>query len=246
MVGNTVPLTPDFDMGFAHGGAADTPWRRLRYLLQLIEEGKIRTDTLGMLASERPVNDAERAKAEKSGYSKSGKPAMTEFDLAQNAASEQLDIADDEWTLIEGYDPTIPEQHRYQHRYKIAYAEKNGKHIFVLSAPMIVENRLHPDGKRRNRSNTADTMAMVAKMLGDVRHEPKVVASTDAVFQFQRPDGESRLAPLGVEYHQVGYNRQTAGMPDHPPRYYAQELWSLINQTYKARDYLRNQYDLAA
>lgn len=246
MVGDTVPEEPDFDMGFAHGGAADTSWRRLGYLLQLINQGKVQTDTIGMLASERPVNDAERTRAEKSGYSKSGVPAMTEFDLARNAASDRMDITDDEWTLIEGNDPTIPEQHRYQHTYKIAYAEKDGKHVFVLSAPMIVDNRLHPDGKRRNRSNTADTMAMVAKMLTDVRHEPKVVASTDSVFQFQRPDGESRLAPLGVEYHQIGYSRETAGMPDHAPRYYAQELWSLINQTYKARDYLRNQLNHTA
>ncbi|MFZ2544380.1 MAG: hypothetical protein WAW80_00145 [Candidatus Saccharimonadales bacterium] len=244
MVGDSTPEDPECDMGLAHGGAADTIWRRLKYLSELVDAEKINTNTFGALASERSVNDAERERAKRSGYSKRGEPAITEFDLARNAASDIFDIDDEEWMYINGNDPTIPEQHRYQSSYKIAYAAKDGKHVFVLSAPMIDENRQHPDGKRRNRSNTADTMAMVARMLHDVKSDPKIIASTDAIFQFQRPDGESRLAPLGVKYEQVGFSREWANMPDFTPRYYAQELWSLINQTYKARDYLRNQYNI--
>lgn len=246
MADDYMPLESDFDMGIALGGAADSAWRRLKPLKERIDAGEMNTDIVALFASDRPVNDAERERAKMSGFSKSGKPAMTEFDLSLNAASDQYDIDENEWEIIDGYDPSIPEQYHFQHKYKIAYAEKDGKHLFVLSAPMIGENRLYSDGNRRVRSNTADTFAMAARMLQGLGHTPRLVASTDSIFQFQRPDGESQLAGLGVEYRQMGSSRATVDMPEWQPQQYAQELWSLINQTYKGRNYLRAQHDIAA
>lgn len=248
---NSEPSRHDFDIALVPGSAGKSPRNRLNYLLKLMEEGKVNTDTIALLGSERPVNmkplangTTELDRAGENGYDISGNPAATEFDILRNSAAHALNIRDDEWQSVTGNDPNIPEQHHYQHAYRIAYAEKDGKQIFVLSAPMIDEDRLYPTGNRRTRSNTKDTVRMTAEMLRDHMQDGRELNAavvTDAVFaKFQEADFASVLAESGVRVEAAGFSRAEAGAADWPGgnNYYAQELLSALRQTRAARDQL--------
>ena len=252
---NSEPSHTDFDVAFVPGSAGKSPANRLNYLLKLMEAGYVNTDTIAMLGCERKVNmnldkngRTEIDRAGSAGYDKSGNPAKTEFDILRNSAAHALDIADEDWQMFEGQVGSIPEQHRYQYKYRIAYAEKDGKHIFVLSTPMLDEDRLHPDGNHRDRANTKDNVRMAAEMLRDHVKDGKELhafLSTDAVFaKFQEADLASILATYGVKLQAAGFSRKEADSPDWPGgnNYYAQELLSTLRQTRAARDLLRSSH----
>lgn len=251
---NSEPSRTDFDIAFVPGSAGKSPMNRLNYLLKLMEAGYVNTDTIAMLGCERPVDTkpnkagtTELDRAGAAGYDMSGNPAITEFDLMRNTAAHAFDIADEDWQIFEGQVGSIPEQHRYQYKYKIAYAEKNGKQIFVLSTPMLDEQRLHPDGNYRNRANTKDNVRMSAEMLRDQigsMEEMNAFLVTDAIFaKFQEADLASVLAPYGVRLQTAGFSRKEADSADWPGgnNYYAQEILSTLRQTRDARNLLRNE-----
>lgn len=249
---DTEPTIHDVDAAFVLGSSGKTPRARLDYLLDLMEVGKLSTDMIVMIGSERPVNMKPNAnglteidRAESAGYDSSGNMAKTEFDIMRNTAAAALSIEDDDWEMITGYDPSVPEHHHYQNQYRIAHAEKNGKQVMVISAPMIGEERFYPDGNRRPRSNTSDGYRMAAQMMRD-HAEPgqefTTVSVTDAIFTpFQEADAKAVLAKdFSIENETVGYTRKRAGLPEWPggDALYGQEVLSALRQTRAARDYL--------
>ena len=247
---NTEPANPDADMVFVLGSAGAIPGKRLDYAVELIEAGKLNTNVITLVGSERPIamqrnaaglNELDRAGV--AGYNKHGIPAATEFDLLRNTAAEKFDIADEDWQIFTGRDPRVPAEHNYQADWRIAFYEKNGMNIFVTSAPMLDENRIQPNGQPRNRSNTIDGFIMASEMLRDMdaKNDMHTVMVTDAIYNtFQDADGKSALAPRGITSETVGYTREHAGLPEWPGgnALYIQETLSVLRQTRAARDTL--------
>lgn len=247
---DTEPHNPDADMVFVLGAAGAIPGKRLDYAVELIEAGKLDTNVVTLIGSERPLmmqknaaglNELDRAGT--AGYSKNGVAAVTEFDLLRNAAAAKFDISDDEWQVFNGRDPRVPAEYNYQTDWRIAYHEKDGMNIFVTSAPMLDEHRTQPNGQPRNRSNTIDGFIMASEMLRDLDQEKDmhVVMVTDAIYnKFQDADGKSALAPRGITSETVGYTREHAGLPEWPGgnALYIQEVLSTLRQTRAARDTL--------
>lgn len=251
MTVDTEPTTPQADAVFVLGSSGKTPRKRLDYALELIEAGALQTDTLVLIGSERPVDIRQNAaglneidRAESAGYDKSGNVAKTEFDIMRNSAAAALDIPDEAWEYVKGYEPQVPEHHHYQDNYTVAYTKAGNKNILVVSAPMLSEERIYPDGNRRPRSNTLDGYRMVARMMRDTTNEEEplhTVSITDAIFtRFQEADAQSTLAEFGITNETVGFTRKHAGLPEWPggDALYAQEILSALRQTRAARDYL--------
>jgi len=242
-----------FDTAFVLGAAGFVPAKRLDYLVELMEQGKVDTDVIVMIGCERPItmtpnaqgkNEIDRAGA--AGYNTSGEMAKTEFDLMRNTAAAKFDIPDDAWKTVEGTDVDIPEE--FHRDWRIAYTTtKDGKTICIVSAPMLSEDRYYPDGNARKRANTADGYIMAAELLSDYfdhlpqARTPQALTVTDAVFnRFQSADAIASLAPEGIESETVGFTREHAGLPDWPggETYYLQEILSTLKSTVKARDAL--------
>jgi hypothetical protein len=243
-----------FDAALLPGAAGFVPAKRLDYLVELMDRDKVKTDIIFMIGCERPINmkpndkgqnEIDRAGA--AGYNQAGDIAQTEFDLMRNTAAVKFDIADEDWSTVEGTDVDIPEE--YHRNWRIAYATtKDGKTICVISAPMLTEeDRIYPDGNPRQRANTPDGYAMAADLLHDYfghlpeGESPRALTVTDAIFnRFQGNDAKTVLAPEGIDSEAVGFTREHAGLPDWPggETYYLQEILSSIKSTYKARNAL--------
>lgn len=251
---DTEPLQPHFDVAFIPGAAGIVPTKRLDYLVELMDKGKVDTDVIMMIGCERPVNMKPNAKGQNeidragaAGHNQAGDIAQTEFDLMRNTAAVKFDIADEGWNTVAGTDVDIPEE--YHRDWRIAYTTtKDGKTVCVTSAPMLTEeDRVYPDGNPRKRANTPDGYAMAADLLRDYFDHlpnggsPRALTVTDAVFnRFQGNDARTTLAPEGIESETVGFTREHAGLPDWPggETYYLQEILSSIKSTRKARDAL--------
>jgi|GEM_PF-4098432 len=250
---NTEPTQKDFDVAFIPGAAGLVPAKRLDYLVELMEQGKVDTGVIVMIGCERPItmtpnaqgqNEIDRAGA--AGYNTSGEMAKTEFDLMRNTAAAKFDIVDEDWKTIEGTDIDIPED--FHRDFRVAYATtKDGKTICTVSAPMLSEDRYYPDGNPRKRANTADGYIMTAELLSDYFDHlpagatPQALTVTDAVFnRFQGADAIGSLAPEGIESETVGFTREHAGLSDWPggATYYLQETLSSLKSIVKARDEL--------
>lgn len=243
MTVDTTPTDPEADVIFILGGAGRTPHNRLAYFQKLEESGALRGKTVVMIGSERPVNEAERGRAEAAYDGASFEGATTEFELSRMTAGYDVGIAPEEWETIEGYDASIPEQYHFQHKYRVAVAEKDGVNFMVVSAPMMDEDRLYPDGNPRPRSNTRDGYHFVASMMRDYAEPGEAIKSvtvTDGIFtEFQGADA-SALAVHGVKNETVGFTRKTAGLDEWPGgnNLYVQEVLSALRQTRVARDAL--------
>jgi hypothetical protein len=249
MKSDTEPKFTDVDMVFIPGAAGAVPAKRLDYAMELIEAGKLNTEVITMIGCERPIdmkpnasgtNEIDRAAT--AGYNSNGEPAKTESDLMRNTIATKFGIKDEEWETWEGTDSRVPKNLGFQEDWKIYYCEKDGMHLFVVSAPMLGEDRHYPNGNPRNRSNTSDGYIMTAEMMRD--HNPtapiRTVTITDSIYQFQAPDAEGALAPYGVDADFAGYNRDHFNQPEWPAgdAAYIQEVLSLLRQTRAARDYL--------
>jgi hypothetical protein len=246
---DTEPTFQEVDMVFIPGAAGAVPAKRLSYAMELIEAGKLKSNVITMIGCERPIDmkpntagTTEIDRAGPAGHNSHGEPAKTESDLMRNTIAVQFGIADEEWETWEGTDPRVPKDLGFQENWKIYHCEKDGMHLFVLSAPMLGDARYQPDGSARTRSNTSDGYIMAAEMMRD--HNPnepiRTVTITDSIYQFQAPDAEGALAPYGVEADFAGYNRQHHNQPEWPAgdAMYIQEILSLLRQTRAARDYL--------
>ena len=246
----TEPSSPDFDVAFVPGAAGKIPANRLAYLRELESNGKLHTSNIVLIGSERPVDLKANAsglteidRAGNAGYNSRGEQAQTEFDIMRNTASVAYGINEDDWDIIEGIDVEVPHDKGFHDAYRVATTKVGDQNIFVVSAPMLEENRISASGKPRNRANTTDGYLMTAKLF-NVKPEDQLRALvvTDAVFTpFQHVDAEKVFAPFGVAVETAGFTRAHAGMDTDWPggdSYYLQEILSNLRSTRDARDAL--------
>lgn len=253
---NTVPVQPEAEMVFVLGGAGATPANRLKYTIDMIERGELKTNVIVMVGCERPLvlkrnpsGENELDRAGEAATNSKGELAETESDLMRNTAENVLGFSDDDTQVFEGFDPRVPAEQGFHRDWKITYADIDhpqlgALNIFATSAPMLGDNRFHPDGKPRNRANTSDTMIMMAEMNRDVNPDKPIhtIVVTDAIFTaFQGPDAKGAMAPYGISSETVGYNREYAGLEDWSAgdTLYKQEVLSALRQTRAARNTLR-------
>lgn len=244
----TEPTEFAADMVFIPGAAGMVPANRLAYFAELEESGKLSTPNVVLIGSERPVNMVpngigltEIDRAGLAGYSSGGTVAKTEFDIMRNTAASAYGIQDSDWETITGRDPEVPPQ--YQGEYRVAHTKVGAQDIFVVSAPMLDEDRISPNGTPRTRANTIDGYLLMMKLINPKKEDTlRAVVVTDAVFTpFQQIDAQKAFAPIGVEVETVGFTREHAGMSDDWPggdAYYLQELLSTFRSTRFARDQL--------
>src|SRR5690606_32457607 len=139
IAGDTEPRVPQADAALILGGAGKSILDRATYARELVEAGKLQTSTIVLLGSSRPVNDTERQRA---GTYAEG--ATTEYELAKNAAVEQFGVTFNDEEEFVGYDDKVSTG--FEAGWRIAHAQTSGgMNIFVLSAPMLTEDRFYPD-----------------------------------------------------------------------------------------------------
>ncbi len=251
---NTEPKDPDVDAAIVLGAAGVTPRTRLEYLVDLMDQGKVNTSRIVMVAGERQMDmrqdkngQTEVDRAGEVAYNFGGEPAATEFDLMRNTVAKQFNVADNEWEYYEGDDPNVPHEQGFHTTWRFARAYKDGKEILVTSAPMIDEDRYSPaDGSPRNRANTIDSWLFAARILQMGKIDGgKLLGVTNSVFvPFQHADAQKALTGYGINVETVGMNREYSGLPEWQGGdigYYIQEILSAIRQTKFARDRLVEQ-----
>lgn len=235
LAGDTVPTEPKADAVLVLGGAGKSPLDRTKYTKELLSNKTLDTNTVVLLGSSRPVDDAERSRG--GAYAKT---AQTEYDLMMCAAAEVFDISFNEQDEIVGYDDKVPTG--FEGSWKIAHAVVDGINVFVLQSPMLTEQRFYPDtmtikdgahveklGNRRARANTSDTYNMFAKV-AELQEGSKVVAVTNAHFRpFQGADAVAELSTYGIKTEVVGYDPSHFGNPPKKNEELLQETLSAVN-----------------
>ncbi len=227
LAGDTVPENPQAQAAIVLGGAGKSPLDRTLYTEELLDKGLLQTDTIVLLGSSRPVNQAE---IDRGGNYAVG--ARDEYELMKNAAVEAFGVEFDDNDELQGYEDSVPAG--FEAGWKIAHAQsQDGRNIFVLSAPVLTEP-FYPDGSRRPRANTADTYKDFAKV---AQFEPgsHVVAVTNAHFRpFQGADAVAELNNYGISAEVVGYDPSHFGNPEKKPEELAQETLSAVNSMMRA------------
>lgn len=226
--GDSEPKDPKADAAIVLGGAGKSLIDRTSYIKELMDKGKLHTNTVALLGSSRPVNDAERQRA---GAYADG--ATSEYDLAKNAAVNQFGVEFDEDEEFVGYEDAV--SIGFEAGWRVSHAQtKNGINIFVISAPMLTEDRFYPDGNRRVRSNTADTYDMFARV-AQLEDGARVVAATNAHFvPFQGADAVAELGKHGIDAEVVGFDPAHFGNPPKEPEELLQETLSAVNSKLRA------------
>lgn len=213
LTGDTVPRKPEVEAAIVLGGAAKSPLDRTRYVKELLDSGQLKTNIVVSLGSERPVDDAERQRT----GDDYAKDAKTEFDLMVAAAEKTFSVKASEENLYEWTDPDIvsgvPNKHKILH----IPASEEVPDIFIISSAVVTDSwmKVKVGGKEkdilRNRANTEDSLATVARMLkpGDV-----VAAFTNAHFKpFQGAAASGQLGALGIDAEVVGFDPTHFGNP---------------------------------
>lgn len=226
--GDTVPFRVDAQAALILGGAGKSPLERATYTRELIEDDKLRTNTVVLLGSSRPVDDAERQRAGE--YAEN---SSTEYELMLRAASSVFKVRFEQDDELIGYDDSVPVG--FESGWRIAHAETtDGKNIFVLSTPMVTD-QFYPDGNRRPRANTADTYATFARVAQFDDPDSHVVAVTNAHFTpFQGADAVADLKKHGISAEVVGYDPSHFGNPSKTPEELLQETLSAVNSLMRA------------
>ncbi len=214
LTGDTVPTDKKAKAAVILGGGGKSPLDRTQYAADLIAGDKLDPDYIISLGSERPIDEKRDDKGENE-YDRAGdyaKSAKTEYDLMVCAAQEVFDAEISDKDVIEWSDPEImgglPRIH------KIAYIKATEFHppIFIISSAILTypfrATQVNGVDKEvvRNRANTEDTFATLAKMTG---FEPgsKLVAITNAHFKpFQGAAASGQLGEYGMDTEVVGYD----------------------------------------
>ncbi len=183
----------------------------------------MQTKTIVLLGSSRPVNDAERKRGGEYAVGTSD-----EYELMLRAAEVVFGIKFDPNEEFQGYDDIVPAG--FEAGWKISHSESEEYgNVFVLSAPMLTEDRFRHDGTRRPRANTADTYDMLARV-AQLEPDSTVIPVTNAHFKpFQGADAVTELMKYGVNAEVVGYDPSHFGNPPKHPEELLQETLSALN-----------------
>jgi hypothetical protein len=240
--GDTIPSDKRAKAAVILGGGGRSPLDRTQYTADLIAEGKLESDYIISLGSDRPI-DTKRDEKGENEYDRAGEYALgakTEYDLMVRAAEEVFGATISETDVIEWTDPEImggiPRIH------KIAYIEANDVHppIFIISSAILTYPFRTTKVKdrdmevRRNRANTEDTFATLARMPGFDAGD-KIVAVTNAHFKpFQGAAASGQLGEYGMDTEVVGYDPLRYGVAPKRSDELLQEMLTTASSLTKA------------
>jgi hypothetical protein len=211
LTGDSQPKDSEADAVLILGGGDKSPLDRTLYAKELIDTGKLKTNKIVALGSERVVSDAERKRAGE--YAEN---AQTEFALMVAAIETAYGIEIDQEDTLEWTDHNIeydiPKKHKV-----VCIPGEAAKYpdIFIVSSAIVTDpfvDATHTDGSPikllRNRANSADTF----KTFKDLDDSRKVVAVTNAHFvPFQGAAAAKELGKQGVDVEVVGFDPQYFG-----------------------------------
>jgi hypothetical protein len=226
--GDTSPSIPDADVAVVLGAAAKAVIERTMYTKELLDSGKLQTNTIAFLGSSRPVDQAERDRGGL--YATSAKD---EYDLLLRAPEQVFEVKFDASEEFQGYDDIVPTG--FDAGWRISHAKtEDGKDIFVFSAPMLKEDRLRSNGNRRLRANTPDTYDMLGRV-AQLAVGSRLVAVTNSIYKFfQDIDASIELSRYGIETEAVGFDPAHFGNPPRDPEELLQETLSAVKSMYRA------------
>jgi hypothetical protein len=227
LVGDTEPTIKEATAAVVLGGMAKGCWQRTEYLKELLDKGVLSTDTVVLLGSSRQVDEKKERGIKGLEYVGTAK---TEYELMKKAAEAQFGVIFDD--DMEGYDDNVPTG--FDHGWRIAHAtDKDGRNIFVLSAPMLAD-QFHKNGNRRDRANTLDTWELFARV-AQFGSEEHIVAVTNAHFRpFQGADAVNALQKSGASAEVVGFEPAHFGDPPKTTEELLQEMYSAVKSLAKA------------
>lgn len=229
LVGSTSHLAVKKDAELILGGGATAPIDRSKYLYKQLESGKLATQLIIALGSERTVDSDEIARAgDYAGESKTESDLMrhalaTVFSLDPNSFQEEVKTVD---TMIVG----VPNEQR------LAKLSISGFPNFVVVSAAVITDPyfIDKDGNKspRVRSNTPDTLrTTVNEKLVLPGSEVGVV--THAHYRpFQGSDVSRILGSSGIRAEVIGFDPSEFNRPQKKTHELTQELFTLADRTF--------------
>lgn len=237
--GDVEPEVAETDTALILGGAGRSLLDRNSYGKELIDAGKMKPNKIVILASERPVNDAERARA-----GEYAEDAQTEFDLGVASFESVWDVTVDRSNIVEWVDHTIDpfpledqEGIPFKNRvHRVIHMEGDpavGRpDAFFVSSAIVTDplGDATKDGKPikiiRNRANTDDTFETHLR-LDDPSPKSRITMITKTIFlPFQKTAAVLRLAKRGVIVDAASYDSTHFGAPPDKPHAQCLEILS--------------------
>jgi hypothetical protein len=225
--GDSIPKNPNAQAAIVLGGAGKAPLDRARYTKELIDSGLLNTNTVVLLGSSRPVNEAEIERA-----GEYAKGAKTEYDLMLNAAMLTFDIEFNEAEELVGYDDKVPEG--FEKNWRISHqTTEDGIEVFVIQAQMGTDP-FYLDGNRRERANTSDTYNLFARVANFEKGSHIVIVTNAHFGPFQGADAAKEFADYGLTADLACFEPAHFGNPEKTPEELLQESLSAVNSRIRA------------
>lgn len=239
--GDVEPEVAETDTALILGGGGRSLLDRTAYGKELIEAGKMKPNKIVVLASERPVDEAERQRA---GFTTT---ATTEFELGIDSYEKVWGVAVDRESTVEWVDHTIDafplEDQKgipYRNRvHKVLHApgdpEVGRPEAFFVSSAIVTDplGDATKDGKPikiiRNRANTDDTFETYSR-LDQPTPKSRITMITKTIFlPFQKTAAVLRLAKKGVIVDAASYDTTHFGAAADKPHSQGMEILSLVD-----------------
>lgn len=240
--GDVEPEVAETDTTLILGGAGRSLLDRTAYGKELIDAGKMKPNKIVILASERPVDDAERQRA-----GEFAADAMTEFDLGIASYEEVWGVKVDRSNIVEWADHTInpfpledQEGIPFKNRvHRVIHMEGDPQmsrpDAFFVSSAIVTDplGDATKDGKPikiiRNRANTDDTFETHLR-LDDPKPKSRITMITKTIFlPFQKTAAVLRLAKRGVVVDAASYDSTHFGAKPDKPHAQCLEILSLAD-----------------
>lgn len=215
-----VPPGTEAKLGIVHGGSGKTPLLRGEFLLDALDRGDASVQYAAMLGIERPVDDAERARAgEYAGN------AQTEAEL--------MDAAAVHWLRKKGLDDVVATRDEHESikqgghvggmKYKVVMYDLSGAKedgrlsghfpdaLFVVNAPMDATRLMREangdtPGLYKTRADTQDTLDFVAQTAGVEAGDTVLSISHQPVLEGQHLATQDAFLDHGAKVVSAGYH----------------------------------------
>jgi hypothetical protein len=240
--GDVEPEQAETDTALILGGAGRSLLDRTAYGKELIDQGKMKPKKIVILASERPVNDAERGRAGEFAAN-----ASTEFELGIASYEEVWGVTVDRTNIVEWADHSIDpfpledqEGIPFSNRvHKVIHMEgdpETGRpDAFFVSSAIVTDplGDATKDGQPikiiRNRANTDDTFETFSR-LDEPKPKSRITMITKTIFlPFQKTAAVLRLAKRGVIVDAASYDSTHFGGVEDKPHAQGLEILSLAD-----------------